>query len=112
MRRAWVHYGVDLLLFLTGMVLAVSSLLVWVVLPRGYNAPWLLWIAIHQWSGFALLVESLLHVALHRRWLLAMTRRAFTRSRVPGREARDADAPTPASPCSPRPCGERDPAEA
>jgi len=47
MHRGWMNYANDVLLLLTGTLLAVSSLLVWVVLPKGYNAPWLLWIAIH-----------------------------------------------------------------
>jgi len=80
MSRAWLSYAIDLLLLVTVVVLAVSSLLVWVVLPKGYNPQWLLWIAIHKWSGLALLIESLLHVLLHFRWLRGMTRKLFHRS--------------------------------
>ena len=74
MMRLWTNYAIDVLLFLTGLILAVSSLLVWVVVPEGYNVPWLFWIAVHKWSGFALFIEALLHVALHGRWIWAMTR--------------------------------------
>ena len=79
MHRGWMNYANDVLLLLTGTLLAVSSLLVWVVLPKGYNAPGLLWIAIHKWSGLALVVESGVHVALHWRWLMTMTRRVLRR---------------------------------
>jgi hypothetical protein len=77
--RAWLNYGIDVLLLLTGATLAVSSLLIWVVLPKGYHPAWLRWIAVHKWSGFALLVEASLHVSLHWRWLARMTRRLFTK---------------------------------
>ena len=75
MKRMWINYLLDVLLFITAVVLGISALLVWVVLPKGYNPQWLLWIAIHKWSGFALFVEALLHIALHWKWLIAMTRR-------------------------------------
>ncbi|MFC2077400.1 DUF4405 domain-containing protein [Candidatus Bipolaricaulota bacterium] len=79
MKRVWLNYANDVLLLATGLILALSSLLVWVVLPKGYNPAWLLWIAIHKWSGLALVVESLLHVALHWKWLVTMTKRVFVR---------------------------------
>jgi len=79
MKRIWVNYVNDVLLFVTGTILAISSLLVWVVIPKGYNATWLTWIAIHKWSGFALLVEALVHAALHFRWMTTMTARLFRR---------------------------------
>jgi len=81
-KKAWINYAIDVLLFFTGLTLAVSALLVWVVLPKGHNAAWLLWIAIHKWSGLALVIEALLHVALHWRWLRAMTKRVFVRDRA------------------------------
>lgn len=81
MKRAWINYVVDVLLLLTGVTLTVSSLLVWVVLRKGYSPQWLLWIAIHKWSGFALVIESLAHVVLHWKWLVAMTRRMMSSGR-------------------------------
>ena len=79
--RAWINYAVDVLLLLTLLVLAVSSLLLWLVLPKGYNPAWILWIQIHKWSGFALVVEAFLHVALHFRWLARMTGKLLSGSR-------------------------------
>jgi hypothetical protein len=76
----WINYANDVLLLLTGAILAISSLLVWVVVPKGYSPEWLLWIEIHRWSGFALVVESLVHIALHFRWPVRMTVRLFWRS--------------------------------
>jgi len=81
MKRAWLNHAIDVLLLATGLTLAISLLLVWIVLPKGYNPSWLLRIAIHKWSGLALVVESLLHVALHWKWGVTMTRQTFLRSR-------------------------------
>ena len=78
-KRAWFNYAVDMSLFVTGLVLVISSLMIWVVLQKGYSPSWLTWIAIHKWSGLALFVEALVHLVLHRKWLLAMTRKALKR---------------------------------
>ena len=80
-RTLWVNYGLDVLLCLTSFTLALSALLVWVVLPKGYHPSWLLWIAIHKWSGLVLVAEVL--VILHIGWLTRMTRRLFRIPRIP-----------------------------
>jgi hypothetical protein len=77
MKRAWLNYGLDLLLLATIVILGISSLLIWVVLPKGFHPQWRLWIAIHKWSGLALFVEAMIHVVLHGGWLVRMTRRLF-----------------------------------
>ncbi len=79
MKRAWINYVLDILMLLTAIVLGISSLLVWVVLPKGYSPQWLLWIAIHKWSGFALFAEAFVHIALHWRWLWTMTKKVLRR---------------------------------
>ena len=81
MKRAWINYVLDVLLFLTALILGLSSLLVWVVLPKGYSPQWLRWIAIHKWSGLALFIEAFVHVLLHLKWIAAMTKRMFGRTR-------------------------------
>ena len=78
-KRAWFNYIMDVLLFLTGVILAISALMLWVVLQKGVSPSWNTWIAIHKWSGLAVGIEALLHVVLHWRWLVAMTRQVFKR---------------------------------
>ncbi|MDY7042151.1 MAG: DUF4405 domain-containing protein [Chloroflexota bacterium] len=75
MRRAMIYYLLDLVLALLSLLLGVSSFLLWVVFPRGYFPARVLWVDIHKWSGLALGVAVLLHVALHWSWLIRMTRR-------------------------------------
>ena len=80
MKKIWINYALDVLLFVTSIILGISSLLVWVVLPKGYNPVWLTWIAIHKWSGLALFVEAFVHVLLHWKWIATTTKRMFGRT--------------------------------
>lgn len=48
------------------------------------------WIDIHDWVGVALLVAIAVHLVLHWRWVVSMTRRAF----VPA--SKESEAPGPA----------------
>jgi len=73
MKRIWINYALDVMMLFTAIALGVSSLLVWVILPKGYNPQWLLWITIHKWSGLALFIEAFFHILLHWKWLIAMT---------------------------------------
>lgn len=73
------NYVLDVLMALLALALAVSAFLLWVVLPQGYFAARLLWLSIHKWTGLALSVAVILHVVLHWRWLVRMTRRALDR---------------------------------
>jgi hypothetical protein len=73
-KAAW-HYWLDVVLGLLALLLAVSSLLLWVVFPRGYYGVRVLWVDIHKWGGLALGIGVLVHAILHWKWLLRMTRR-------------------------------------
>ncbi|MGD8968202.1 MAG: hypothetical protein PVI07_11900 [Anaerolineae bacterium] len=73
------NYWIDVVMGLMAVTLGLSALLLWVVLPQGYFASRLLWLGIHKWTGLALSVTVLLHVLLHGRWLVRMTRRVVER---------------------------------
>jgi hypothetical protein len=75
MKRSTLHYLLDVILALLSLLLGVSSLLLWVVFPRGYFPARQLWVDIHKWGGLTLGIAALLHVALHWGWLVRMTRR-------------------------------------
>ncbi|MGD2144532.1 MAG: hypothetical protein PVF54_08660 [Anaerolineae bacterium] len=79
MGKSTRNYWVDVVMGLLALMVGVSALLLWVVLPQGYFASRLLWLGMHKWSGLALSVTVLLHVLLHGRWLLRMTRRVARR---------------------------------
>lgn len=80
------NYVLDLVMGVLALALAVSAFLLWVVLPQGYFAARLLWLSIHKWTGLALTVTVILHVLLHWRWLIRMTRRAMGRLSEPNGE--------------------------
>jgi len=86
------NYVLDLIMGLLALALAVSAFVLWVVLPQGYFAARLLWLSIHKWTGLALTVTVILHVLLHWRWLVRMTRRTLDRLSKP-------DSPTLRQPC-------------
>ena len=81
MRKAARYYLLDLVQGILALLLAVSSLLLWVVFPRGYSPARRLWVDIHKWGGLALGIAALLHVVLHGRWLIRMTRRYLSHLR-------------------------------
>ena len=85
MGKAARNYLLDVLLALLGLLLAVSSFLLWVVFPRGYLPARRLWVDIHKWGGLALGVVALLHVMLHWRWLVRMSRRYLAYAQNTGR---------------------------
>jgi membrane protein implicated in regulation of membrane protease activity len=72
------NYWVDVLMGLLALALGTSAFLLWVVLPQGYFGARLLWLSIHKWTGLALSVTVVLHLVLHWKWLVRMTRRALS----------------------------------
>ena len=74
------NYWVDLAMALVALVLALSAFLLWVILPQGYFPSRLVWLEIHKWSGLAVALAVVVHLALHWRWLWSMTRRHLVRT--------------------------------
>jgi hypothetical protein len=72
---ATTRYWLSVFLAVVALLLAVSALLLWVVFPRGYFPSRVIWVEIHKWSGLAITVGVIFHIALHWKWLLQMTRR-------------------------------------
>ncbi len=80
------RYWLAVTLAIVAVLLAVSVFLLWVVFPRGYFPSRVVWVQVHKWGGLALAVGVLLHIALHWKWLLQMTRRYI--DKLPKREER------------------------
>ena len=81
MRKTTRNYWLDITMALLGLLLAISSFLLWVVFPRGYHATRVVWVEIHKWGGLALSVLVVVHLALHWKWVVRMTRRQLERLR-------------------------------
>ncbi|MEA1872609.1 MAG: DUF4405 domain-containing protein [Chloroflexota bacterium] len=89
MRQATRNYFLAVLLFLLGLVEVVSGFVLCLVLPggEGYMGGRGLasevtflwsrgtWIDLHTVVGVALVVVVIIHLILHRKWIIRMTKR-------------------------------------
>ncbi len=89
-RKATRNYLVFSLMFLLALLEVVSGFVLWLVLPRGdggymggrgglaTEATFLwerhTWLDLHNWVGVALLVVVVIHVIVHWKWIVRMTR--------------------------------------
>ena len=81
MRKTTRNYWLDIAMGILGLLLALSSFMLWVVFPRGYYAARTLWVIVHKWGGLVLSVAAVVHLILPWKWLVRQTRRIFTRRR-------------------------------
>jgi hypothetical protein len=86
MSKSLRSYVLFIILAVLSLSMGLSSLLLWVVFPRGYHPARQLWVDIHKWGGLALSLVALLHVSLHWSWLKRMTRRYLRLRKVHHRE--------------------------
>ena len=93
MRKATRNYLLALVMFLLALFQAVSGFVLWFALPRGNGyrggrdaeiegaATFLwdrhTWINIHDWVAVALLVLLVIHLILHWKWIVYVTRSYF-----------------------------------
>jgi hypothetical protein len=93
MRRSLRNYIVDIIMLLLAAFEAVSGFVLWLILPRGggyqggrglTEATFLwsrdTWLDLHNWVAVALVVVVVLHLVLHWRWIVYMTRTFWGRS--------------------------------
>jgi len=96
MRKSRRNYIVDLIIFLLALFEVASGFVLWLVLPRGRGymggrgeglvteATFLwsrdTWLDLHNWVAVALLVIVVLHLILHWRWIVHMTKTIRGRS--------------------------------
>ena len=95
MKKSTRNYLVDLIMFLLALFEVVSGFVLWLILPKGggYRGGGGLvvettflwsrdtWIAIHNWVGVALVVVVVIHLVLHWRWIVSMTKRLCRRQK-------------------------------
>ncbi len=91
MKKAIRNYVVDFIILLLALFEVVSGFVLWLVLPRGGGYMggrglvgettflWArdTWLNLHNWVAVALVVMVVLHLILHWRWIVHMTRGAF-----------------------------------
>jgi cytochrome b subunit of formate dehydrogenase len=93
--KARINYFVDLIIAVGFLLTAVSGLVLFFAGSGGYQgggnphylrqalflSRWT-WRALHDWGGIAMLGGVLLHLVLHWKWIVCMTRNLFARRSV------------------------------
>jgi cytochrome b subunit of formate dehydrogenase len=86
MRKARMHYVLDIVEGLILLLLVVSGFILWFALPEESEAGKTVlfnrhtWVLAHRWLAVTLLVFFSTHVLTHWTWLWYMTRKLFSRS--------------------------------
>lgn len=96
--KNYINYILEVPIFVLILGIVASSYIVWFVLPRGvgmhgspfcqgwghgawgnsvivFGWPRYIWIEIHSWMGVALATIILIHIILHWKWIVEITRR-------------------------------------
>ena len=95
MRRATRNYIVFVILICLGLFQSVSGFIMWLALPRGGGLGrgsgsvseatfWSLsrhnWADLHDWVAVALLVMIVIHLVMHWKWIVYITKSYFKRT--------------------------------
>jgi cytochrome b subunit of formate dehydrogenase len=88
--KARINYYVDILIGISFIVVALSGVILFFAGSGGYQGgrnpryaqevmgvSRLLWKDLHDWSGIAMMGGVLLHLVLHWKWIVCMTRNIF-----------------------------------
>jgi hypothetical protein len=89
--KKWLqNYVLFVIMFLLALFQAISGLLMWLVIPqggyqggRGVAADTTFiwdrhtWIDLHDWTAVALLVMVIIHLILHWKWIIYMTKKSL-----------------------------------
>ena len=87
MRKATMHYVLDIIEGLILFLLVVSGFILWFALPEDSETGRLVlfdrhtWVSTHRWLAVALLVFFSTHVLTHWTWLWYMTKNFFNRAK-------------------------------
>lgn len=82
--KAKLNFWIDVTIFVVFLVTAVTGLLLWLAVPHGPNPQaitfWGLarhrWVRVHAGFGMVTLIGAVVHIALHWKWIKAVSRRS------------------------------------
>jgi cytochrome b subunit of formate dehydrogenase len=86
MDKVKINYFIDVLLALSFVIVAITSLIIFFFLPSGvrqagYQTFWgitkRVWSQIHTISGLSMIALSLIHLILHFNWFVCITKTFF-----------------------------------
>ena len=86
MNKAKLNYFIDIGLTITFILAFITGIIKWpALLPKlgiSYaDAPMRTFTLIHDWSGLIMGLLVLVHIALHWRWIVTMTKKIFRRNK-------------------------------
>jgi hypothetical protein len=93
-RKVTIHYVLFIVMLLCGLFQVLSGFIMWFILPRGGLGRgaggagdatfWSLsrnsWADLHDWVVVVLLAVVIVHIVLHWKWIVRMTRPYFQRA--------------------------------
>ena len=79
------NYWIDILMFISIAITAVTGIVLFIILPSGKRSGWetflgitkAIWVDVHTWAGLIFIALVLIHLILHWKWILAMTKNFF-----------------------------------
>ena len=79
------NFWLDVVIFILFLVVSLTGLLLWLILPDGQHSSQLVWLGLtragwidlHNWFGVALLAGIAIHLLLHTTWIVCVGRRYF-----------------------------------
>lgn len=74
MDRAKLNYWIDILILLSFIIVAATGIIKWPGIFSHRDIPMRFLSDLHDWSGLAMSVLALVHVILHWRFLVVMTK--------------------------------------
>jgi|APSaa5957512622_1039677.scaffolds.fasta_scaffold41988_3 hypothetical protein len=83
MKRDDFNYIVDMIIFISLIVVFITGIMKWPGLLRGFgieNVPWRNISKIHDWSGLVMGIGALLHLILHWSFISCKTKNLFKKN--------------------------------
>lgn len=87
MGKTWVNYWIDVGTGLAGLISAISGLVfLWPGEPTSgiLGLSYRTWNSLHTWSSLIAILGVGIHLLLHRKWIIAMTRQGLAPRKRPG----------------------------
>ena len=85
-KRTVVNYFVDIGMLIAFVLVVITGIFKWPSLLPALGIPYsavplAAFTYIHDWAGLILSILAIIHVVLHWKWIVAMTKKMFSRNK-------------------------------
>jgi len=86
MNKSKINYVVDFLAFVSFFIVSLTGIIIKFFIPGGVRQGRFqeflgiqkgIWVEIHDWVGFLLIILVVIHIILHWDWIVCMTKNIF-----------------------------------